>query len=105
VFEFTPDDGNFGLAVLRPGAFFKVLDIYKIGDKTQILLLEFPKVAASIFRMMITTLEKDIIESVRNSFDKNVNAEPLPELQLSDWLERTKNPMGMSDDGRFFDLE
>ena len=35
---FNPDSKQFGHVLLTSNAFFKVLDIYKIGNKTQIFL-------------------------------------------------------------------
>src|SRR4051812_24493777 len=39
VSSILPDMSKYGLSLLSSGSFFKVLDVYSIGDKTQVLLL------------------------------------------------------------------
>ncbi|MBZ0244226.1 MAG: hypothetical protein K8F24_13485, partial [Bacteroidales bacterium] len=45
----NPDAAKFGHVLLSANAFFKVLDIYKIGNKTQIFILEIPETAVDFF--------------------------------------------------------
>ena len=46
---FNPDSKRFGHILLSANGFFKVLDICKIGDKTQVFLLEIPVTAVNFF--------------------------------------------------------
>jgi hypothetical protein len=105
--DFSPY-ADLGHAVLPPGACFKVLDIYRNGDKTQILLLEIPEIPAAtvkFFSRFKISLEEYIVAKARENFNTPVNADPLPELQMQEWHERTKSPIGMNDEGVFFDIE
>jgi len=93
---------KFGHALLSSNAFFKVLDIYKIGEKTQVFLLEIPGTAADFFASATSSVEEDITKKARESFDSKINSEPITELQTSEWKERTEFPIGMNNKGEFF---
>ena len=49
VSSIMPDTVEFGHTMLPSGAFFKVLDIYNIEDKSQIFLLNIPENTAEFF--------------------------------------------------------
>lgn len=98
----NPDSRKFGHVLLLSNAFFKVLDIYKIGDKTQIFLLEIPANAIEFFASATSNIEDDITKKAREKFDAKVNLEPIPELQSIGWKKRTVFPIGMNDKGEFF---
>ena len=99
---FNPDNAKFGHVLLSSNAFFKVLDIYKIGEKTQIFILEIPATAVDFFASVISNIEEDIIKKARENFDMKINSEPIAELQTQEWKERTEFPIGMNDKGEFF---
>ncbi|MGO4773910.1 hypothetical protein ACEN2I_19910 [Flavobacterium sp. W22_SRS_FK3] len=99
---FNPNSEKFGHIVLKSNAFFKVLDIYKIGNKTQIFLLEIPETAIDFFASATSNIEEDITKKARESFDNKINADPIPELQTEEWKQRTEFPIGMSDKGELF---
>ena len=94
--------GNFGLTVLLPGSYFKVLDIYVIDDKTQIFLLNIPSDGIEIFKTSTSNIEEDLVIKARGSFDKYYGADPIPELQSKEWLDRISFPLGMTNDGELF---
>jgi hypothetical protein len=98
----NPDSAKFGHVLLSSKAFFKVLDIYKIGDRTQIFLLEIPGTAVDFFASATSNIEENIIKKARESFDTKINAEPVTELQTKEWKERTQFPIGMNEKGEFF---
>lgn len=100
--KFNPDSAKIGHFLLDTIAYFKVLDIYKIGDKTQIFLLNIPDNSLTLFKNSSSNLEEEIIEKARKKFSDKVNIALIPELQTEDWKERTKSPIGMSDNGEFF---
>jgi hypothetical protein len=102
VSSIMPDTAKFGHIMLKSNAFFKVLDIYKIGEKTQIFLLEIPETAVDFFAIATSNIEEDIIKKARESFDSKINSEPITELQAKEWKERTEFPIGMSEDGNLF---
>lgn len=99
---FNPDSAQFGHTLLSSNAFFKVLDIYKIGDKTQIFLLEIPSTAIDFFAGATSNIEDDITKKARESFDTKINSELIAELQTKEWKDRTEFPIGMNDKGEFF---
>ena len=79
-----------------------MLDIYKIGDKTQIFLIEIPVSAVDFFAHETSNIEKDITKKARENFDEKINSELIAELQTSEWEERTEFPFGMNSKGDFF---
>lgn len=99
---FNPGSAQLGHVLLSPNAFFKILDIYKIGNKTQVFLLEIPSGAVDFFASVTSSVEEDITKKARESFDTKINLEPIAELQTIDWKERTEFPIGMDDKGNFF---
>lgn len=100
--KFNPDSAKIGHFLLDTIAYFKVLDIYKIGDKTQVFLLNIPDNSLTLFKNSSSNLEEEIIEKARKKFSDKVNIALITELQTEDWKERTKSPLGMSDNGEFF---
>ena len=99
---FNLDSKQFGHVLLTSNAFFKVLDIYKIGNKTQIFLLEIPATAVDFFANITSNIENDLKQKAREGFDTKINSEPIPELQTQDWKDRTEFPIGMNEKGEFF---
>lgn len=99
---FNPDSKQFGHVVLKPNAFFKVLDIYKIGNKTQIFLLEIPATAVDFFVNVTSNMENEITKKAREDFDTKINSAPIPDLQTQDWKDRTEFPIGMNEKGEYF---
>ncbi len=103
--SFFPESEKLGHALLPAKSFFKVLDIYKIGDKTQIFLLQIPYNTVAFFASADTNIEEDITIKARGSFDEKANSIPITELQTSEWRKRTIFPIGMDDKGEFFKPE
>ena len=97
---------NWGLCVAPANAHFKVLDIYNYGNKTQILLLHLPEDGDwKLFQNAVFSLEGDLIKTARGSFENNCNEAPIPELATEKWLARCAHPLGMDENGNFFELE
>ena len=97
-----PESEKTGHVLLFSDAFFKVLDIYKIGEKTQICLLEIPGMAIDIFAGTTSVTEVDIAKKAKENFEIHLNRAPVAELQTQEWRERTQFPIGMNDIGEFF---
>ncbi|MEO7906512.1 MAG: hypothetical protein ABIT06_06035 [Saprospiraceae bacterium] len=97
-----PDAASTGHVLLNSNAFFKVLDIYKIGDKTQVFLLEIPESAINHFAITTSDTESELTKKARQDFEILLTFDPVAELQTLDWNERTEFPLGMSDSGEFF---
>jgi len=98
----NPDGAKFGHVILKSNAFFKVLDIYTIGDRTQIFLLEIPETAVELFSATTSNIENDIIKKARENFETNIRILPVAVLQSEAWKEGTEFPIGMSTKGVFF---
>lgn len=98
----VPESEKFGHMMLKSNSFFKVLDIYKIENKTQILLLEIPEIGINLFKISISNIEEEVIEKARESFESKIKMEPISELQEPDWKQKTEFPIGMNDKGEFF---
>lgn len=102
--KFNPDSAKTGHFLLDTIAYFKVLDIQKIGGKTQVFLLNIPDNSISLFKNSSSNLEEEIIEKARKKFSDKINSSLIPELQTEGWKERTKSPIGMNENGvMYFD--
>lgn len=100
--KFNPDSAKMGHFLLDTIAYFKVLDIQKIENKTQVFLLNIPDNSISLFKNSSSNLEEEIIEKARKKFKDKIHLALVPELQTNDWKERTKSPLGMTDTGALF---
>ena len=92
---------NWGLHTAKNGSRFKVLDIFRVEDKTQILLLQLPEGFEEVFEGTIDLVDQ-IIERERRNFEDDLKKDVIPELATDEWLERCSFPIGMNDDGEFF---
>ncbi len=100
--KFNPNSIKNGHALLDDNSFFKVLDIQKINNKTQIFLLNIPGNSLPLFKNSTSNLEEEITEKARRKFIDKADSALIIELQTEDWKERTKSPIGMSDSGELF---
>ncbi|PKB44176.1 hypothetical protein AX016_2390 [Cellulophaga sp. RHA19] len=100
--KINPDVAKFGFYVVRAPGFFKVLDVYKTGDKTHIILLHIDKDYVVFFKRSSMSLDEQIINLAKKRFSRNLVADYNVFLYEEEWLERTKNPIGMTDDGELF---
>jgi hypothetical protein len=100
--KFNPDSAKIGHFLLDSIAYFKVLDIQKIENKTQVFLLNIPDNSISLFKNSSSNLEGEIIEKARKKFSDKINIALIPELQTESWKERTKSPIGMTENGELF---
>ena len=100
--KFNPDSAKMGHFLLDTIAYFKVLDIQKIDDKTQVFLLNIPDNSLSLFKNSTSNLEEEITEKAIKKFSDKINLALVLELQTEKWKERTKTPIGMDDNGHLF---
>lgn len=100
--KFNPDSVKIGHFLLDEITFFKVLDIQKIENKTQVFLLNIPDNSLSLFKNSTSNIEEEITEKARQKFISKINSPLIPALQTEDWKERTKSPIGMNEDGEMF---
>ncbi|WP_064972221.1 hypothetical protein [Kordia jejudonensis] len=100
--QVNPNVKKYGFHVIAAPSYYKVLDIYKIGDQTQILLLHFDEKYKAVFQTSTSNIEEKVIGMGRASFDKKIQLEFSEALQEDEWRKRTQFPIGMSDNGEFF---
>ena len=94
------EETNWGLHVANRGSRFKVLDVYTVADKTQILLLQLPDGFEGVFENR-TDVEEEFIERERENFKNDLEKDVIDDL-TGVWLERCSFPIGMSDEGEFY---
>ncbi|WP_010254072.1 hypothetical protein [Myroides injenensis] len=97
----VPQMEQYGYVMLKSNSYFKVLDIFKLENKTQILLLEIPEQTVDFFSNNSSNIEEQIIEKAREKFKSIITLEPHPALQTKEWIERTSAPLGMNENGEF----
>ncbi|MGO4771483.1 hypothetical protein ACEN2I_07445 [Flavobacterium sp. W22_SRS_FK3] len=100
--KFNPYSAKTGHFLLDEITFFKVLDIQKIENKTQVFLLHIPDNSLSLFKNSTSNIEEEITEKARQKFISKINSPLIPELQTEAWKEKTKSPIGMNDLGELF---
>lgn len=100
--KFNPDSAKNGHFLLDTIAYFKVLDIQKIDNKTQVFLLNIPDNSLTLLKNSTSNLEEEIIEKARKKFNDKINLPLVPELQTENWKERTKSPIGIDENGKLF---
>ncbi|ADY30891.1 hypothetical protein IZU89_16225 [Cellulophaga lytica] len=100
--KINPDVAKFGFFVLRAPAYYKVLDIYKEENKTHIILLHLSMEYVPFFKYNTTAIDEQIIKLAKDRFSRNIVSECNKFLYEEEWLERTKHPIGMTDDGELF---
>lgn len=100
--QINPDVAKFGFNLISAPSYYKVLDMYTIGDQTQILLLNFNEKYLDIFKSVKSNIEEKVVGMGRESFDKKIQMKPNEILNGKEWTERTQFPIGMSDSGDFF---
>lgn len=100
--QINPEVAKFGFNLISAPSYYKILDIYTIGDQTQILLLNVDEKYIDIFKSTQTNIEEKVIGMGRASLDKKIKMEPSNILYEKFWIDRTQFPLGMSDNGVFF---
>jgi hypothetical protein len=97
--KIDPAATKFGMAIINRNSYFKVLDIIKHEQNTQVLLLNIPEEGIDFFKNNNTNIEEEVIEAGRKSFDEKIKLPPSPTLLMKEWIERTSFPIGMNDSG------
>ena len=98
----NPDVAKYGFHLIASGAYFKVLDIYTIENKTQIMLMHFNEAYLEIFNSTKSNIEDKIVLVGRKSLDTKIEMQPNAILNNDEWTVRTQHPIGMSETGTFF---
>lgn len=90
-----PELSKFGFILLQSNSFYKILDIYRLEDKTQIVLLNISESFIDYFINCNSANEKDIIDLARKDFKEKINSPVVEALDSEYWKERTEKPVGM----------
>lgn len=97
---------NWGLCVAQSDSHFKVLGQYLHNGKTMIILLHLPDDETwKLFQNVAINTDKDLVSTCIERFKSKCNEAVIPELATPEWLERCLFPIGMDDNGNFFELE
>lgn len=103
----NPNVKKWGMNVLHPNSYFKVMDVYKVGNVTQVFLLHIPPTAAILvgrsemvmkFINEATGSEHTLIGMARKSLDEKVTMDVHPRSLDKEWVERTAHPVGLDDE-------
>jgi len=100
--QVNPEVAKFGFNLISAPSHYKVLDIYTVGNQTQVLLLHFDEKFIDIFKSTKSNVEEKVVGMGRESLDKKIQMNPNGDLNGKEWTERTQFPIGMSDNGDFF---
>ena len=93
--QIDPELSKFGFILLQSNSFYKVLDIYKLEDKTQVVLLNISEDFIDYFRNSNSVDEENIISWSRKDFKEKINSPVVEALDSKYWKERTEKPVGM----------
>lgn len=109
LYQINPKTERWKLHTINANSYFKVLDIYQKGDKTQFLLLHIPAKGINFFRNLEINIGGEkfwekIINKSRIIFDEKMEMDIIPELEEIEWINRTHYPIGLDKDNNFFSL-
>jgi len=94
---------NWGLFVCKRDSYFKILDVYKLNDKTQITLLHLDE-NWKLFENVKCNIDADIINMSQERFRNKIDTPPIPELATKRWLDRLSYPIGIDHKNEYFPL-
>ena len=95
---------NWGLHTAASDSKFKVLDVFTINEKTQILLLHLEDNLEDFF-VDNATIDGECVAWARKIFVESFEKEIIEEVNTPEWLERCSFPIGMDNDGNIWDLD
>lgn len=87
---------------LEKDAFFKVIDIMVVNQKTQILLLHLPTEAIEVFTHQAIPFEGQLMETHRQIFIEHTYQAPITAIQKEEWLNQTAAPIGINEMGDLY---
>lgn len=107
----VPKIAEWQLHYIHRNSYFKVMDIYKVGEVTQIFLLHIPYRGIGLFlgdTLMNFVADENgtsLIDVARASLDNKVTMDPHPTSLDVDWVKRTKNLVGIDGMNQYYDIE
>lgn len=101
----NPDVAKWNLCTLHPNSFFKIMDIYRVENITQIFLLHIPESAAHYFgdnKMLFNFVnpdgsENNLVAMARASLDEKMRMEIHPRSLDPVFVDRMKLPVGLDE--------
>lgn len=111
---FSPHAEEWNQAVIHRNAWLKVLDIYKVGDVTQILMIQIPETAArllgdqeSIFKFVNDAAGNGttLVDIARRSLDDKMRQLVHPRSTDKEFEKLMHQPIGYDEDGNLYPLE
>ena len=109
LYKFNPETEKWGLHVINCNSFFKVLDVYRTEEITQIFIIHIPYKGIELFKNSVIQIgeedfEEEIIIKSRLSLEQKLNLESPTALNEREWLKRTNFPIGLDNNNEFFSL-
>lgn len=95
---------EWGLCLWQRGRIFKVIGIHSVSTFSQITLLEVPEALREEFTTArLSEMEVRFAQQAEEQFKTALTAPMLPEHQTRLWLDRLELPVGIDDNGQFFE--
>lgn len=111
--RFSPRAEEWGHAVISKNAWLKVLDVYKIGNVTQIFMIQIPETAAMFLGDNATIFNfineasgsgTTLVEIARRSLDEKMKQLAHPRSADTDWVALMSRPIGYTLEGQPYSL-
>jgi len=94
---------EWGLCIGPRDRIFKVIGRHERDGKAQVTLLEIPEDLVGEFTTQtLSETEEAFAEQAAEAFEAALDMPPLAEHSTTIWLERLEYPVGVDDDGHFF---
>ncbi len=95
---------EWGLCLWQTGRIFKIIAVHKSSKHTQITLLEIPDQFRSEFTTsQLSEMEQQFAVQAAEQFKAALQSPSLPEHQTRLWLDCLELPVGIDDNGSFFE--
>lgn len=110
---FSPRAEEWRHAVISKNAWLKVLDVYKVGDVTQIFMIQIPETAAMLFgdnETIINFIDKaggegtTLIEFARRSLEEKMRQDVHPRSTDVDLVALMSRPVGYTPEGQLYSI-
>ncbi len=110
LYKINPATEKWGLHSINCNSYFKILDVYKKENVTQIFLIHIPYKGIDFFSRTVLKLgeqniEEQIIGKAKDSLNQKLQSEIPSALNEKEWIDRTNFPIGLDNNNEFFTLE
>lgn len=112
--DLWPRSDIWGQAIFAPNTLFKVMDVYKKDDVTQVLLIQIPQTMARHMGDMPMNMPTgmgeaaefdNIKDAARELLDRKMERGPHPRSLDREWVKSMSQPIGMRSYGTMYELE